>query len=156
MDINNKPIKALQVMVIINTIFFIYGVFAPMITLQKFILFENTFSIISGITTLLQDGKIFLFLIITIFSLILPIAKLSIIFLTLRQNNQVDLKRYLHLMHQYGKWSMLDVFVVGIMVVIIKIKGMIDVEIHYGFYIFTCAVLMTMILTSLVSRLEEK
>lgn len=156
MDINNKPIKALQVMVIINTIFFIYGVFAPMITLQKFILFENTFSIISGITTLLQDGKIFLFLIITIFSLILPIAKLSIIFLTLRQNNQVDLKRYLHLMHQYGKWSMLDVFVVGIMVVVIKIKGMIDVEIHYGFYIFTCAVLMTMILTSLVSRLEEK
>ncbi len=143
-------------MVIVNTILFIYGVFAPMITLKKFILFENTFSIISGITTLLQEGKIFLFLIITIFSLILPIAKLGIIFLTLKQNNKTNLKRYLHLMHQYGKWSMLDVFVVGIMVVVIKIKGMVNVEIHYGFYLFTSAVLMTMVLTTLVSRLEEK
>ncbi len=143
-------------MVIVNTILFIYGVFAPMITLKKFILFENTFSIISGITTLLQEGKIFLFLIITIFSLILPIAKLGIIFLTLKQNNKANLKRYLHLMHQYGKWSMLDVFVVGIMVVVIKIKGMVNVEIHYGFYLFTSAVLMTMVLTTLVSRLEEK
>ncbi len=156
MAINNKQIKILQLMVIVNTILFIYGVFAPMITLKKFILFENTFSIISGITTLLQEGKIFLFLIITIFSLILPIAKLGIIFLTLKQNNKANLKRYLHLMHQYGKWSMLDVFVVGIMVVVIKIKGMVNVEIHYGFYLFTSAVLMTMVLTTLVSRLEEK
>ncbi len=143
-------------MVIVNTILFIYGVFAPMITLKKFILFENTFSIISGITTLLQEGKIFLFLIITIFSLMLPIAKLGIIFLTLKQSNKANLKHYLHLMHQYGKWSMLDVFVVGIMVVVIKIKGMVNVEIHYGFYLFTSAVLMTMVLTTLVSRLEEK
>lgn len=57
-------------------------------------------------------------------------------------------------MHQYGKWSMLDVFVVGIMVVMVKIRGMIDIELRYGFYIFTCAVLMTMVLTTLVSRLE--
>ena len=125
-----------------------------MITLKKFVLFSNTFSIISGIQTLLQEGKIFLFLIITIFSLLLPATKLIVIFLVLRQKTKEKLQRYLHLMHMYGKWSMLDVFVVGIMVVVVKIDGMIKVELHYGFYIFTSAVLLTMILTTLVSRLD--
>ena len=126
-----------------------------MITLKKFVLFSNTFSIISGIQTLLQEGKIFLFLIITIFSLLLPATKLIVIFLVLRQKTKEKLQRYLHLMHMYGKWSMLDVFVVGIMVVVVKIDGMIKVELHYGFYIFTSAVLLTMILTTLVSRLDS-
>ncbi len=151
-----QQIIALQIAVIVNAILFISGVIAPMLTLKKFVLFSNTFSIITGITTLLEEGKIFLFIIITLFSLILPTAKLIVIFLVLRQKTKERLQRYLHLMHMYGKWSMLDVFVVGIMVVIIKIEGMIKVNIHYGFYIFTCAVLMTMVLTTLVSWLDKR
>ncbi len=149
-----QQIIALQIIVILNAALFLGGIFTPMITLKKFVLFSNTFSIISGIQTLLQEGKIFLFLIITIFSLLLPATKLIVIFLVLRQKTKEKLQRYLHLMHMYGKWSMLDVFVVGIMVVVVKIDGMIKVELHYGFYIFTSAVLLTMILTTLVSRLD--
>ena len=150
-----QQIIALQIIVILNAALFLGGIFTPMITLKKFVLFSNTFSIISGIQTLLQEGKIFLFLIITIFSLLLPATKLIVIFLVLRQKTKEKLQRYLHLMHMYGKWSMLDVFVVGIMVVVVKIDGMIKVELHYGFYIFTSAVLLTMILTTLVSRLDS-
>ena len=152
----NKQLIALQIAVAINAVLFVCGVIAPMLTLEKFVLFSNTFSIITGITTLLEEGKIFLFIIITLFSLVLPTAKLIVIFLVLRQKTKAQLQRYLQLMHTYGKWSMLDVFVVGIMVVIIKIEGMIKVELHYGFYIFTSAVLMTMVLTTLVSWLDKK
>ena len=152
----NKQLIALQIAVAINAVLFVCGVIAPMLTLEKFVLFSNTFSIITGITTLLEEGKIFLFIIITLFSLILPTAKLIVIFLVLRQKTKAQLQRYLQLMHMYGKWSMLDVFVVGIMVVIIKIEGMIKVDLHYGFYIFTSAVLMTMVLTTLVSWLDKR
>ena len=152
----NKQLIALQIAVAINAVLFVCGVIAPMLTLEKFVLFSNTFSIITGITTLLEEGKIFLFIIITLFSLILPTAKLIVIFLVLRQKTKAQLQRYLQLMHMYGKWSMLDVFVVGIMVVIIKIEGMIKVDLHYGFYIFTSAVIMTMVMTTLVSWLDNK
>mgnify|MGYP001574328455 FL=1 len=152
----NKQLIALQIAIAINAVLFVCGIVAPMLTLEKFVLFSNTFSIITGITTLLEEGKIFLFIIITLFSLVLPTAKLIVIFLVLRQKTKAQLQRYLQLMHTYGKWSMLDVFVVGIMVVIIKIEGMIKVELHYGFYIFTSAVLMTMVLTTLVSWLDKK
>ncbi|MCP3867302.1 MAG: paraquat-inducible protein A [Gammaproteobacteria bacterium] len=133
------------------------GLVAPIITLNKFVLVHNTFSILSGIYQLLEEGQYFIFLIITGFSVIIPLLKLSVLYL-LVSNTRTSSKRtrkYLHWMHLYGKWSMLDVFVVAILVVSVKLGAIASVDMHYGIYAFAGSVILTMYVTARVVRLSE-
>ena len=134
------------------------GLFAPIITLKKFVLFENTFSVLGGAIELLKEGHIFLFVVITGFSILLPLLKIGILNRLLgATDNKVDnLDKYLHWMHLYGKWSMLDVFVVAILVVSVKLGVIASVEMRYGLYAFAAAVILTMYVTAKVVSLADK
>jgi paraquat-inducible protein A len=150
--------KALLVLLVITTIMLAVGLSAPILTLEKFFIIENTFSIFSGLVQLLEEGRIFLFVIILLFSVVMPIIKLGVLFRLLGSTagSSEALHRYLRLMHQYGKWSMLDVFVVALLVVAVKLGAVATVEIHYGLYAFGSAVLLTMLITARVIYLSGK
>ena len=98
------------------------------------------------------------FVIILLFSVVMPIIKLGVLFRLLgtTAGSSETLHRYLRLMHQYGKWSMLDVFVVALLVVAVKLGAVATVEIHYGLYAFGSAVLLTMLITARVIYLSGK
>ena len=66
-----------------------------------------------------------------------------------------QVKRYLHLMHEYGRWAMLDVMVVAILIVTVKLGALASVEVHVGFYVFAAAVLLIMFITHRVIRLSD-
>lgn len=150
--------KILLVLLVITAVCLAIGLTSPILTLEKFFIVKNTFSIFSGLMQLLDEGRFFLFVIIFIFSVALPVIKLAILFslLSSRSSNGETLQRYLHLMHQYGKWSMLDVFVVALLVVAVKLGAVASVETHYGLYAFGSAVLLTMTLTARVIFLAGK
>ena len=126
------------------------GLVAPIITLEKFVIIENTFSVLSGVAELLREGQWFLFLLIGGFSIVLPVLKLSVLYLLVskRLARTRRLHQYLHWMHLYGKWSMLDVFVVAILVVAVKLDAIADVQMRYGLYAFAGSVLITMFITA--------
>jgi paraquat-inducible protein A len=134
------------------------GLLAPVITLRKFVLVENTFSVLSGILELLQNGQVFLFLLLTGFSVVLPILKLGVLYrLVSRKEAMQDRgRKLLHWMHLYGKWSMLDVFVVAVLVVAVKLGAIVDVEMRYGLYAFAGSVLLTMYITARVVSLAGR
>ena len=150
--------KALLVLLVVTAIMFVVGLSAPILTLEKFFIIENTFSIFSGLVQLLEEGRIFLFVIILLFSVVMPIIKLGVLFRLLGSTagSSETLHRYLRLMHQYGKWSMLDVFVVALLVVAVKLGAVASVETHYGLYAFGSAVLLTMAITACVIYLSGK
>ena len=150
--------KALLVLLVITAIMLAVGLSAPILTLEKFFIIENTFSIYSGLVQLLEEGRIFLFVIILLFSVVMPIIKLGVLFRLLGSTagSSETLHRYLRLMHQYGKWSMLDVFVVALLVVAVKLGAVASVETHYGLYAFGSAVLLTMAITARVIYLSGK
>jgi paraquat-inducible protein A len=131
------------------------GLVAPIITLQKFVLVENTFSVLGGVMELLKDGQIFLFIVITAFSIVLPVLKVWVLYrlLGVKRNSVANLEKYLQWMHLYGKWSMLDVFVVAVMVVAVKLGAIASAEMRFGLYLFAAAVLLTMYVTARVVRL---
>ena len=146
--------RLLLAVVVITAACLAVGLTAPVLTLEKFFIFDNTVSIFSGLGQLLEEGRVFLFLIILLFSVILPVLKLGVLFRLLASRGGGEaLHRYLHLMHQYGKWSMLDVFVVALLVVAVKLGAVARVETHYGLYAFGTAVLLTMAVTARVIRL---
>ena len=56
-----------------------------------------------------------------------------------------DLHRLLGWVETFGRWSMLDVFVIALFVVVVKISAFSDVEIHLGLYVFAAAVLLSIV-----------
>lgn len=149
--------KQLRLYIRIAAILLFVGLLAPIITLSKFVLIQNTFSVLSGVIELLREGQIFLFLLITGFSVVLPILKLMVLYRLVGKNvvAKEKVKKLLHWMHLYGKWSMLDVFVVAVLVVAVKLGAIADVEMRYGLYAFAASVLLTMFITAQIAGLAN-
>jgi paraquat-inducible protein A len=151
-------VRQLRVLVWLAFALLVVGLAAPIITLEKFVFIENTFSVLTGIYQLLREGRWFLFLIIGGFSVLLPVLKLLVLHRLLGRHchNAGRLRHYLHWMHLYGKWSMLDVFIVAVLVVAVKLGAIAQVEMHYGLYAFAASVLLTMFVTARVVTLAER
>jgi paraquat-inducible protein A len=142
--------RQLRLLIAVASILLGIGLVAPIITLEKFLLIENTFSVVSGVVQLLKEGQWFLFFVIACFSIVLPVLKLGVLYLLvgIRLSGEKQLHQYLHWMHLYGKWSMLDVFVVAILVVAVKLGAIANVEMRYGLYAFAASILITMFITA--------
>ena len=149
--------KYLRLFIWVAAILLSIGLVAPIITLSKFVLIQNTFSVLSGVLELAREGQVFLFLVITGFSVVLPILKLWVLYRLVSKNAvpKEKVKKQLHWMHEYGKWSMLDVFVVAVLVVAVKLEAIADVEMRFGLYAFAASALLTMYITSRIVGLTN-
>ncbi len=152
--IPEKKAKKLRWLLMLATFLFVLGIFLPMITISKFIIVKNSFSVISGVIELLRNGQILLFIIVAGFSIVLPIMKIKVLFKLLSQKamDNPKIKRYLHLMHEYGRWAMLDVMVVAVLIVTVKLGAIASIKVHFGLFVFGAAVLLIMLITNKVVR----
>lgn len=134
------------------------GMVTPLLTLTRLWLFDDRLSIIGGIVQLWMQGQYLLFVLILAFSVLLPLAKLGVLIrlLTLQRKGSPATHRILKLMHEYGRWAMLDVMVVAMLIVTVKLGVIVSVQVHYGLYLFAAGVLLTMLVTrQTVSWLER-
>ncbi|MCP4284923.1 MAG: paraquat-inducible protein A [Gammaproteobacteria bacterium] len=156
--ISPRKARKLRWILLGATVLFFIGIVAPMMTISKFVLVKNSFSVFSGVLELFRNGQFLLFLIVAGFSIVLPILKIGVLFalMSRRAQQSEKLGNYLHLMHEYGRWAMLDVMVVAILIVAVKLGAIVTVEIHYGLFVFGAAVLLIMLLTRSVVRLTGK
>lgn len=130
------------------------GAALPFFTFSKFFVFDDTFSLFSGIFHLLAAGEPVLFVLVFLFSILLPVYKMFVLF-RLINNRFLDepiRRRYTSLLIFLGKWSMLDVFVVAMMIMTVKLGAVASIQVHGGLYLFAGGVLASMLLTHLVSR----
>ncbi len=156
-EVSSLRLNLLLIGLVIASGFFILGVFLPMITISKFFIVKNSFSVASGLLQLLQDGHFLLFLVVGGFSVLLPIMKIYVLFKLLNDSgtNNHQVERYLHLMHEYGRWAMLDVMVVAVLIVTVKLGAIASIQVHLGLYVFGGAVLLIMIITSQTVRIRN-
>lgn len=157
-EVYPEKARRLRHYIVVAALLLLIGLVAPVITLNKFVLIHNTFSVLSGVIELLKGGQIFLFLLITGFSVVLPILKLWVLYgiVSNTEASKDRVRRQLHWMHRYGRWSMLDVFVVAVLVVAVKLGALASVEMRYGLYAFAASVLLTMLITSRIVTLTNK
>lgn len=127
----------------------ITGFLAPLFSFKQFFIFEHQVSLLSALRELLAEGYLLLFIVIFLFSVCLPIAKLALLGLVCNHDfrDEFRFKRIVHMMDLVGKWSMLDVFVVAVILVAIKLKPVASVEVNIGLYCFTAAILLMMYIT---------
>ena len=129
------------------SIMLIVGGLLPMFTFEKFYIFNDSFSLISGIFHLFNQGEYLLFLILFLFSVIAPIYKMVIVNdLINYKNNSYQRKILMKRLLLIGKWSMTDVFVVAVVASTVKLGALANVSIKYGLYVFSLGVIGSMLL----------
>ncbi len=148
------PVQTLfiDIGLVIGFCLLLLGIFWPLLTVEKLWVFRNTVSLASGLAQLRKEGEWGLFAIIALFSILLPVLKFALLaYMTNRADiDATAAHRSLHWLVVVGKWSMLDVFVVALMIVSIKLGGLAQARVHEGVYAFAAAVLVTMALTQWV------
>ena len=140
---------------------FFAGIFLPFTGVTKLWLFENQISVCQGLKVLWNADELFLFLILLIFTICFPFVKVNaLLALWLYPGLTADqAKNFYKFVSHLGKWSMLDVFVVAILVLTIKSTGVASIKIGVGFFLFFISVMLTQLASlwtgHVASRLEK-
>lgn len=136
----------LTVWLLLGMAAFIAGISLPMMTLTKMIWFDNTFTVLSGIGALLADETFGLGMLLMVFSVIFPAVKFlaMLAYVLVYPPLPRALVQFQYALGKVAKFSMLDVFVVAVMLMVVKLGALAAVEIHGGIYWFTLAVLVSL------------
>ena len=107
------------------------AVLLPILEIEK-LGHHHRSSILGGIVDLYQTGSVLIATVILLFSLVLPSLKiLALIELSwlcsMQQRHRAWTYRW---MEQIGKWSMMDVMLLALLVMMIKLSGV--VQFHFG------------------------
>lgn len=129
--------------------FYLPALTLPMLRIEK-LGHLNEDSLFHGVISLLSKGYLFVGVIVLLFSIVLPLLKLvTIVLLCLKALRHSEHKAMAyHAVEFLGKWGMMDVMLVAILVAYVKLGDL--VEIHAGTGIVAFAV---MVLLSLISGL---
>jgi paraquat-inducible protein A len=129
--------------------------FLPTMTVERVPwIWRTKFSIWRVVNGLYGDREYFIFAVIVLFSMIFPVVKLVAgLWVWLRVDQfSTGARRAVGFVGVLGKWSMLDVFVVALLVAAIQVSIIANVEVHAGIYVFSAAVLASIALLHLLER----
>jgi paraquat-inducible protein A len=160
-----KTNKIALALIVLSFILLVPGLLQPLLTISASLelmgvkreIFTETRSIIQTVRSLHESGNNFVAGLILLFSVIVPFAK-ALTLLGVLAIRDIKLKLRLHrFIDSISKWSMADVFLVGVYVAYLSAKATdnLDAEIHRGFYYFAAYCLVS-IASLHVMRLERK
>jgi len=120
------------------------GLFLPAITVRALI-FSRELSLFESVIGFLDSGEYFLFAVTFPFTILFPLAK---ILTGLALWYVVETRGYLAVrllawLAGISKWSMLDVFVIALMVLVADGRLLTSADIHAGVVVFAAAVLLS-------------
>ncbi len=132
----------------------VLGLTMPVIELTYFYVWSDTHSFISIVSALYADQELFLAGVLVVFSMMFPAIKLVYLLVayTCMAAGEGARKRMLNRMAWLGKWSMLDVLVLALVIFYVKASTLTQATTLPGIYFFCAAVLMTMIAYALVEH----
>lgn len=129
-------------------IFFIPANLFPFMTIYLYGR-HNSSTIWGGVVSLIEDGSWLIGLLVFVASLVIPILKLVILFylaLTARNKKNSKFKTQLyHFIEAIGRWSMLDIFLLAVLVAILKLGPWTSVQPEIGSLLFSFVVIFTML-----------
>jgi len=144
-------------MILASFILLLIALSLPLMSVEKMVFWKNSYSIIEGVHGLWQQGQYPLAIILLFFSVVFPFFKLAMLgFVWSVRLTEARRRAALHWLGILGKWSMLDVFVVAILIVLVKLGPLARVKPQRGVYWFAAAILLSMITSMYVDRLAQR
>lgn len=126
------------------------GLTLPILSVTKFWVFGDTVSIVSAIKSLYGGGEVFLATVLLLFSILFPVGKnlaMLAVFLKGARIGRFS-RRLMRGAAVLGKWSMLDVFIVAILVASVKLGILAHASVMSALYFFAASVILTNLLTT--------
>ncbi|MBT4529846.1 MAG: hypothetical protein HOC27_01450 [Phycisphaerae bacterium] len=112
----------------------------------------KTFSIVTGIGTLLKSGHPFLGVMILVFSVLFPMWKMQLLWVSLQKSNFPMQNKILSVV---SKFSMVDVFVFAVIILVAQGYPQTEIEIHFGVFAFAFSALLSTLLTSTTKKHDQ-
>jgi len=131
------------------------GLLLPAVSVSSLWIFNETFSLTDGALQLLREGEYALFVLVFFFTFVFPVLKILVgLAVCLRSpGNSRLFRRLLPAMAALSKWSMLDVFVVAVIVVMLEGSLLSDADARPGLFLFAASVVFS---TLAIQRLKSR
>nr|WP_285817637.1 paraquat-inducible protein A [Echinimonas agarilytica] len=118
----------------------------------RFYFWQEQSSLFAVVGVLFEQREFVLMSIIVVFTMVFPVSKLgALLWHTYAKRRRPKLLVALELL---GRFSMLDVFVAALLVVLIKLDAIIELQVQTGFYLFLAATLGSLVLAMLMRYTE--
>ena len=146
----HDSLQAALALLIAGIIFYIPANLLPMMHVQTFAGTESD-TIMSGVIYFMETGSYLIGSVIFIASILVPVLKMMILFYlihTVRHRRAAHPKerQKLHLLTEIiGRWSMVDVYVVSIMIALVHFGGLSEIRVGGGAVFFLLVVISTML-----------
>ncbi len=134
---------------------FVPAIFLPLLTLDIHGL-ENTGSIYASVYSLLDSGFVFTGMAVLLTSIVIPLVKLLLLFVVsvqvcMHKGNRATVFMF-RLYDKLDEWEMLEVYMIGILVTIVKLFHMASIEYDTGFFCFIGLLGATLLSSSMLDE----
>jgi paraquat-inducible protein A len=131
----------------------IAGVSLPILVVHEFFVYGQRLSILDGVNALLGEGDWPLATMLVLFSIVVPLAKIgTLLVMWWRRSRGPSPRRWVLRSFEWsGRWTMLDVFVVALVIVLMKAHTFFDAHVAGAVYPFVAAVGLTVYAARAVS-----
>ncbi len=132
----------------------IAGVTLPAISVSSFWIYEETYSILGGIIAMAERGDVILAGFVFAVSVMFPVGKIVLGLVALKRMRQPDAKlaRLLGRLSALSRWSMADVLVLALLVIILNGQVLTTADVHSGIALFALGVIASALGLALVER----
>jgi len=135
----------------------IAALLTPFLVMKKLIFFEEAYTLLHSIGKMWEGGHYLLAAVIFAFSVVFPFLKLATLlwvwFIPMAHPTR---HRTLWLVGVLGKWSMLDVFIVALLILLSTSRAVFDAQPRIGVYLFTAAIVLSLVASVLIERLAKR
>lgn len=138
-------ILVVPALLVLSALFLAFGLVLPLVRFEKLYFFDETPSLIDIVVSLWQQGNGGLAVLVGLFSVVFPVIKLFGIALEATtpagpggKGNWIA-----RLLPILGKWSMMDVMLVALVIVAAKTSGMASAFTQPGLWFYAASAIMT-------------
>lgn len=135
----------------VATFSFALGLTLPLMKLERLYFLEDTPSLTEIVLGLWSDGEPLLAVVILIFSVLLPAVKIILTHVAALKGGS---GRSLSILSAIGKWSMLDVMLVALVLFAAKTSGLAEASALPGLWFYATATIAAALAANVCKRLE--
>ena len=130
------------------------GLTMPAISVSRLVFFEQQYSLMQAILAYWSQGQWALFILVLVFSVLIPASKVLVgLWAWVAGQNRPQLvRRMLRVLAAISKWSMVDVFIVALTVLVVDGRILDSADVHVGIILFAAAAIASTLATQRLNR----
>ena len=137
--------------------FLALGISLPIVEFQKLYFFKDAPSLVELFAGLWSEGSVIIALAVLLFSLVLPLLKLAIVFVTaLAPETAIARSNAIGWAGVLSKWSMMDVLLVALVIFAAKSSGIADAFAQPGLWFYAASALCGATAAALIKKENGK